>query len=423
MTRLSDEDRALVTAAVAKAEQESDGEIVAVVAPRSDAYHDVALHYAVLAMLVVPAKLAVLPQAWIDRAMALTLGWNAEPSRGALMLILFVLLTIAFLIVRLVLTYMPLRMALTPGRTKTRRVHRRAIEHFRTSCERKTHGRTGVLIYLSLAERRAEIVADKAIASQVEPNVWGEAMAVLVDEVKAGRPGRRPGQGDRAGRRGAGAHPAADAGQSERAAGPGDRVMKARGRYAGRWRRNCLGRPVHRGKAARQVGICLPNPRHQRRRDPRRRQGSRPARRAVSGPARHALPGAAGWSGRRRGRRRGGGNGRDPRARGGDRLPRRANGRSRAIPRVARHVVRGVHPASRRGPDRGPATGGGVEGEEIVVHRVPLPRSAGFVAAKRAEGCAVDAKMLLLLGAIYLEFRAEIWRTPVLAATYRKLSA
>ncbi|MGZ8335058.1 MAG: TPM domain-containing protein [Allosphingosinicella sp.] len=189
MQRLSEADHALVTEAVAKAERESDGEIVTVVAPRSDAYHDVALHYAVLAMLVVPAKLAVLPQSWVDRAGGLVLGWNAEPTRGGLMLILFVLLTIAFLVVRLILAYMPLRLALTPGQTKTRRVHRRAIEHFRTSCERRTRGRTGVLIYLSLAERRAEIVADQAIASQVAPAVWGEAMAVLVDEVKVGRPG------------------------------------------------------------------------------------------------------------------------------------------------------------------------------------------------------------------------------------------
>ena len=109
--------------------------------------------------------------------------------RGALMLALFVLLASAFLAVRLILAWTPLRMALTPGRTKTRRVHRRAVELFRAGCELKTRGRTGVLLYLSVAEHRAEIVADKAIADHVEPEAWGEAMAALVDEVKAGRPG------------------------------------------------------------------------------------------------------------------------------------------------------------------------------------------------------------------------------------------
>ena len=41
--------------------------------------------------------------------------------------------------------------------------------------------------------------------------------------------------------------------------------------------------------------------------------------------------------------------------------------------------------------------GGGVAGEEIVVHRVPLALAPEFVAGKRAEGCAMDVKMLLLL--------------------------
>ena len=190
MALLSPQDHELVTAAVCAAERNSDGEVVVIVAPRSDAYHDVALHYAVLAMLIVPAALALLPISWIDWTTGLLFGWNAEPGRGALMLVLFVLLALAFLAVRLLLTYMPFRLALTPGRTKTRRVHRRAVEMFRTCCEIRTRGRTGIVIYLSVAERRAEILADKAIADQVEPEVWGEAMAVLVDEVKAGRPGQ-----------------------------------------------------------------------------------------------------------------------------------------------------------------------------------------------------------------------------------------
>ena len=42
--------------------------------------------------------------------------------------------------------------------------------------------------------------------------------------------------------------------------------------------------------------------------------------------------------------------------------------------------------------------GGGVDGEDIVVHRVPLGDVPAFVAAKRAEGCAIDVKLLLLLG-------------------------
>jgi ADP-ribose pyrophosphatase len=47
--------------------------------------------------------------------------------------------------------------------------------------------------------------------------------------------------------------------------------------------------------------------------------------------------------------------------------------------------------------------GGGVEGEDIIVHHVPLGEIARFAEAKRAEGCAMDAKLLLLLGGGMLE--------------------
>jgi ADP-ribose pyrophosphatase len=43
--------------------------------------------------------------------------------------------------------------------------------------------------------------------------------------------------------------------------------------------------------------------------------------------------------------------------------------------------------------------GGGVEGEEILVHRVRIEDVPGFVAAKRGEGCAIDVKLLILLAA------------------------
>jgi putative membrane protein len=149
----------------------------------------VALHYAVLAMLLVPALLAALPQSAIDRAMSPFLGWNDVLTRGAVMAALFALLAVLFLIVRYGLAYMPLRMALTPGSTKSRRVRRRAVELFRVGAERRTVGLTGILLYLSLREHRAEIVVDEAILGKVAPDVWGDAMADLIEEVKAGRPG------------------------------------------------------------------------------------------------------------------------------------------------------------------------------------------------------------------------------------------
>lgn len=46
--------------------------------------------------------------------------------------------------------------------------------------------------------------------------------------------------------------------------------------------------------------------------------------------------------------------------------------------------------------------GGGTEAERIIVHRVPLDGIAPFIAAKRAEGCVIDVRLLALLGATLL---------------------
>ena len=184
---ISDVDHTRVTAAVTAAEAGSAGEIVTAVAARSDGYHDAALHWAVLAMLGVPAVFALRPD-WAARLCeAVAGGWAAAPA-GAPFLLVLLLSTLAFLAVRLLLAATPLRMALTPGATKTRRVRRQALALFRVGAERRTRGRTGVLIYLSIAERRAEIVADSAIHAIVAQDVWGEAMAALLGEVRAGRP-------------------------------------------------------------------------------------------------------------------------------------------------------------------------------------------------------------------------------------------
>ena len=46
--------------------------------------------------------------------------------------------------------------------------------------------------------------------------------------------------------------------------------------------------------------------------------------------------------------------------------------------------------------------GGGVGGEDIIVHRVPLSGIADFVAAKRAEGCGIDVRIAMLLAGAWL---------------------
>ena len=186
---VSAEDHARVTAAVTAAERATDGEIVTVVAGRSDPYHDVALHWAVLAMLLVVALLAWQPGAaeWLH--VRLVDSWSQAVPPGWYLTIALILMAMTFLAVRVLLAWDALRLLLTPGATKTRRVQRRALQLFRTGAEKRTKGATGVLLYLSLAEHRAEIIAEESIHSKVSAEVWGEAMAALIAAVRDGRPG------------------------------------------------------------------------------------------------------------------------------------------------------------------------------------------------------------------------------------------
>ena len=82
------------------------------------------------------------------------------------------------------------KLALAPHATRARRVRRRAILIFQVGTEQRTATRTGVLLYLSLAEHRAEIVADAAIQAKVAGTEWGEAMVALLQGVKNGQPGQ-----------------------------------------------------------------------------------------------------------------------------------------------------------------------------------------------------------------------------------------
>lgn len=188
MRRLSEADHAKVSNAIAAAEAGSDGEIIAVATDLSDDYHDAALHWALVALIATLAIFAAAPSVlhyWFDLFLG---GWRPEPTLGELLTLLLVLSVAKFTTVLLILKYMPLRLAMTPGATKSRRVRRRAIEVFKAAAERRTVGRTGILIYLSMREHRAEIIADEAITAVTTPDTWGEAMEALLVEVKAGRP-------------------------------------------------------------------------------------------------------------------------------------------------------------------------------------------------------------------------------------------
>ena len=184
---LSAEDHAKVTAAVAEAELTTSGEIVTVLADRSDGYTDIALWWAIVASFTAMTLLALFPDFFLAKLDWIWGGWTPEWTRTEFVSLIIGLGLVKFAGVMLVQLWQPLKFWLIPPPVKTARVHDRAIKHFKVGAERRTHGRTGVLLYLSMSEHRAEIVADEPIAEKVSAEVWGEAMADMLVEIKRGR--------------------------------------------------------------------------------------------------------------------------------------------------------------------------------------------------------------------------------------------
>jgi putative membrane protein len=144
----------------------------------------VALAWAAIAAFTAIAFLALFPDFYLGLVDRATGGWNSEWSPRGIFSLALAVGILKFAGVWLLQLWKPLKFLLIPGPIKSARARDRAEQIFKAAAERRTHGRTGVLIYLSMDEHRAEIVADEAIAAKVAPEVWGEAMAAMLAEIK-----------------------------------------------------------------------------------------------------------------------------------------------------------------------------------------------------------------------------------------------
>ncbi|GAA0861707.1 hypothetical protein GCM10009115_05430 [Sphingopyxis soli] len=189
VSHVSAADHDLVTAAVAAAEDQTSGEIVTVIAAQSNDYDDVALVWASVIAFLAMSVIGLFPEFYRGLYDRLTGGWGHELTANQWLGTVIAVGVLKWIGMWLILLWRPLRIWLTPRAILAGRVRARAIDLFKVGTEAKTLGRTGVLLYVSLREHRADIVADEAIAAKVAPEVWGDAMAALIDLVRKGKPG------------------------------------------------------------------------------------------------------------------------------------------------------------------------------------------------------------------------------------------
>jgi putative membrane protein len=168
MRLFSTEEEQRVSKAITTAERNTAGEIVVVVAARSDAYLYVPPLIGALVGLLVPWVLIYFSQ----------LGLHS---------IYFAQLAV-FVVVTTALLPPPVRTALVPHFIKRQHAHRHAVEQFLVQNLHTTEGHTGVLIFVSVAERHAEILADTAIDARVPAGTWKAIVDDLTSAIGKGSP-------------------------------------------------------------------------------------------------------------------------------------------------------------------------------------------------------------------------------------------
>jgi len=153
--------------AVGRAEEQTAGEIVPVVVPRSDDYEDVVWRGAGAAILFTLLGVLLTLRFYTGWG----LGWLFAPWGVALSVLAAG--TVGALLTRYVY---PLQRLLAGSERLDETVHRRALQAFVEEEVFDTRDRTGILLFVSLREHRIEVVGDTGINQEVEPEDWAEVV-------------------------------------------------------------------------------------------------------------------------------------------------------------------------------------------------------------------------------------------------------
>jgi len=164
---LSKDEQNRIALAIHAAEAQTDGEIVCVLAKTSSDYAAYPLAWAAVAALIAPWLLVSLTALSVER------------------ILLFQALV--FLVLFIVFSIPAVHRLLVPRPVQRAAAHRAAMEQFIIrGLSRKTN-RAGVLIFVSLAEHYARIVADSGITDKVDQQVWQAAIDALISHMREDR--------------------------------------------------------------------------------------------------------------------------------------------------------------------------------------------------------------------------------------------
>jgi putative membrane protein len=159
-------DRQRIADAIRAAEAKTSSEIVCVLAQSS-------------------TKATVLP-VLIAALIALALPWLLVAFTAMTVDRILLLQAVTFFVLLLLLSLPQVRTALVPAHTRRAMAHHAAMEQFALRGLARKKDRSGILIFVSLAERYARILADDGAAAQVPQAHWQGAIDALIGHMRGG---------------------------------------------------------------------------------------------------------------------------------------------------------------------------------------------------------------------------------------------
>lgn len=169
MALLTEGEKQSIAEAVKRAEESTAGELVVVLTARSDTYAAWRMGLAASVSVAVMLEAYYLLQTWP--------AW-----------VFFIAQVPLAMVVYWVVGWGALLRLVVPRRVLTGAVERRALAAFLEAGVTETRDRSGVLVFLSEAERRAVILADRGIHERVATDEWQKDVDDLVAAIRAGRP-------------------------------------------------------------------------------------------------------------------------------------------------------------------------------------------------------------------------------------------
>ena len=168
MALLSDSEQIKVAEAIASVEGETDAELVTVLAASSDSYTYIPSLWAGIAALLIPGAVNYFT-GWFGVNGLLTAQWST-------FIALFVLFRLS-----------GITHSLVPKSVRFWRASNMARRQFLEQNLHHTAGGTGMLIFVSEAERYVEILVDQGISTKLDNQVWEVIVADFTNKVRQGR--------------------------------------------------------------------------------------------------------------------------------------------------------------------------------------------------------------------------------------------